>query len=159
MVLLYVKNVIKKPITMDTKNRTIKFRAKRKRDGVWVYGLENPEKSNELTLGQFWNQVADGLLDKITVMQYTGLKDLNGIEIYEGDILGENTNEEKWKSGESERIVVEYDNDLTRFLCIFYTVFGGEGYSGRTKEQQLCEYILNEWYVIGNEFENKELLK
>jgi len=68
------------------KQREIKFRGKRKRDGVWVYGLEKPKKSNEITLGQFFNQVADGILDRNTLGQYTGRKDKKGVEIYEGDI-------------------------------------------------------------------------
>lgn len=92
-------------------------------------------------------------------MQFTGLLDKQGKEIFEGDILGENLNSKKWNSGESERIVVKYNDKLTRFLCYFYTVFGGEGYSGNSEGQQLCDYVKAKWYVIGNKWENPELLK
>ena len=56
--------------------REIRFRAKRKDTGEWLY----------------WN-LLDGfsypkeIIDEDTVGQYTGLKDKNGKEIYEGDIL------------------------------------------------------------------------
>lgn len=75
-----VEEYFKESVKM--KNRVIKFRAKRKRDKVWVYGLENPIKSNELTLGQFWNQVKDGFLDRKTLGQFIELLDKQSKEIY-----------------------------------------------------------------------------
>jgi hypothetical protein len=67
------------------------------------------------------------------LMQYTGLKDKNGVEIYEGDIL---------ESG-AYRLRVEYDNRLAGWQPMFLMRHDPENY---------CE-------VIGNIYENPELLE
>ncbi len=93
--------------------------------------------------------------EKAILMQYTGLKDKSGKEIYEGDIFQFGTKKEG-ESGEGERGIVEWHEQLARFGLSFYSIYGGEGYTGKT--QHLVECIKGK-KVIGNIHENPELLE
>ena len=61
-------------------NREIKFRA---------WNKELPQMVSDLSLHglEFYGDSLNDALRQTTVMQFTGLKDRKGIEIYEGDIL------------------------------------------------------------------------
>ena len=61
--------------------REIKFRAICKRTGKIVYGLPISNKVINLD-GNVRLSIKEG-----TIRQFTGLKDVNGFEIYEGDIV------------------------------------------------------------------------
>lgn len=115
--------------------RTIKFRGKSLNTGMWVYG-DLQHKGRRIFV--------EYEVDPATVGQYTGLKDKNGREIYEGDIicLGD-------KAG-SQGPVVWYDSD-----CSFVME--------KTKTGSLYKLYARcsqfKYEVIGNIHDNPELLK
>lgn len=83
--------------------------------------------------------------DDVELMQYTGLKDVNGKEIYEGDIV-------KFTLTDGFSYVTLEDGVVTYELGAFYVVNG------------LAEYLIsdinnNKVEVIGNEFEVEVRMK
>ncbi|MCO4539992.1 hypothetical protein Si099_01818 [Streptococcus infantarius subsp. infantarius] len=83
--------------------------------------------------------------DEFKLMQFTGLKDKNGKEIFDGDII-------KFTLTNGFNYVVDEDGSVTYKLGAFYVVNG------------LAEYLIsdintNEIEVIGNIYETPELLK
>ena len=141
--------------------REIKFRGMTEK-GEWKQGLltfmfgqyaiVNPEDENSVYV-----------INKETAGQYTGLKDMSGVDIYEGDILEfEDTGEEGYEYLEGydfiNRATVCYENgrfELENFV-------GGDGYVLESMSNECHEefmIILNNSKVIGNRYENPELLK
>ena len=106
--------------------REIKFRAWNKRRNEMVrFDLFNPLVRN------WWEHV------KETTMQYTGLKDCKGKEIYEGDIVEVRID----GMGTGHKHPVVWDNDDATYK------FGHAMLGGSDVE------------IIGNIYENKELLE
>lgn len=85
--------------------------------------------------------------DDYVIQQYTGLKDKNGKEIYEGDIVVENHD-----GGEGE------SNIGRVFFAAGTFMIDGDG-SLYDHTYSLTPDILEDYLVIGNIFENPDLLK
>lgn len=133
--------------------REIKFRARLvdgKATGAWVYGTYAKHIGHHVIFDE--NSGVRHIIDPTTLGQYTSLKDKNGVEIYEGDIL----DTPKWWAGdkELERELRESEGDAwVDGRCIVewdYRAFGG--FTGHG----LAFHGTGE--VIGNIYENSELI-
>ena len=114
--------------------REIKFRGKRTDNGEWVVGclIRGAKEESVIVV-----DVVKGEIQWVfseTVGQYTGLKDKNGKEIFDGDVV--------WcRAGEHRSGIWEYEK---RFV-VEYGMW----------EMSICEEI----EVIGNIHDNPELVE
>jgi uncharacterized phage protein (TIGR01671 family) len=117
--------------------REIKFRSYHREDKVMVYDLNSPR----LIHGELRD-------DDYIFMQYTGLRDKNGIEIYEVDIL----KRYEIPLSESPLFSVIYDAP-----CFCFQRFHKKGI-----DEELVGIVpwrILDMEVIGNIYENPELIK
>lgn len=122
--------------------REIKFRAYFKVKGelfcadILAWNLTDDEITVDWK-GQITSVDAESI---VAIVQYTGLKDKDGKEIYEGDIIIAHDKMGNYKSLKKPQ-VVKWDQDNLRFIVVWHNV------------DKL------EIEVIGNIHENPELLK
>lgn len=150
--------------------KTIKFRGRS--GNLWAYGnlhiIEHEEYGDSAYIIESGSTT---IVDINTIGQFIGLCDMNGKEIYEGDIMGlpeNDANGVKYKNRYTR--VVEWVND--GFFLLDYCTIGGEvrkygdrlaleislesNYEGiaRCFQERGLDYT-----VIGNIHDNPELLK
>lgn len=90
--------------------------------------------------------------NEFELMQYTGLKDKNGKEIYEGDIIYWKDLSKASDGTLEDNVVVFWDDEHLRW--------GAESLSAIGVYQKLYDYSdVDEIEVIGNIYENKELME
>lgn len=118
--------------------RQIKFRAWSKVSkqiiGCYMWGL-----NMDFTNGQIYSGNLN-VTENLELMQYTGLKDKNGTEIYEGDIVLVNDDFEEKGKVVWDKQELEYGIDLN------------------TVQLKMGCYYSKELEIIGNIYENPELI-
>lgn len=109
--------------------------------GVWGCGNENCGTCSDY----FY-------FDEIELIEYTGLKDKNGVEIYDGDII--KFSERTVNGGVFTHTCQVYQNERGTWWAEGYPDFDSDYKTRRHvySVQRFCE-------VIGNVYENPELLK
>jgi len=129
--------------------REIKFRGKSEEFDGWMHGdLSLLNEDNEPMI--YTDALSEWLVIPETVGQFTGLKDKNGREIYEGDILQINIYSWNWKDKiiATGKAAVEYRG------CTFGVEWGfSRDFTGLDTFSQNCTFE-----VIGNVHDNPELL-
>lgn len=122
--------------------REIKFKAKSIYNGEWAYGdLLHKTDGTHIYVGKDeGGHTLCTRIDPSTVCMFTGLKDCEGNEIWEGDIIS---------SPHFERVAtVKWDDSLCGFKCSDVT--------GNINFSFTAIAHCSEWSIVGNKFDKKK---
>ena len=123
--------------------REILFRGKgdkKYNDGAWYYGVPICDKDGDW---QICTNNSKRTVIPETIGQYTGLADKNGTKIFEGDIVKEVL------AGRTELYQITYNTYNSGFVGLICQ---------QGIEFSAVDYELEEFEIIGNIYDNPELL-
>lgn len=135
--------------------REIKYRAYLKKSNQMVNVKSIHFGTNKIIVGYSKSKTNYGnysvSFDDIELMQFTGLYDKNGKEIYEGDILQHEYN----YCDKTDRYIVKWDGDNLQF--VFENIVKKNTYMALEDfyDDYNGEYSIS---IIGNMYENSDLL-
>lgn len=104
---------------------------------------------------QYKNEHEDVLDEECDVLQFTGLKDKNGKEIYEGDIVKIHNYKETWKRGEPKIDWRVFEIRWNRYLWSF----NNSVISKPLADYDTTDLMPYDIEIIGNIYENPNLLQ
>ena len=100
----------------------------------------------------------DDVSRKRVLMQYTGLKDKNGVEIYEGDIVSGDSYEATMLKHWGADVEVSAERYLIKYHDASFKIFDSKGNRLAVLNHHVSSKV-EKLEVIGNIYENPELLE
>ena len=124
---------------MEQNKREIKFRVWDKQEQEMLYSDSELIKNFDIFSGWWFEEGKESVdRERMVLMQFIGLKDKRGNDIYEGDI------------------VTFYDDGS--FYCIQYDSENAEFNCGDTRNNPLVKHNEDGFEIVGNLYENSNLL-
>ena len=144
------------------------FKAKRTDNGVWVTGslITCEDGTCKIVTSCLEGKANEPILvcaydvDRDTICQCTGLKDKNGKLIWENDILDGFTYPYMSEGVHNYYVEVCWCNNVSSF-CIYTQKYPEAKVAGISagNTELMADWNSNDWEVIGNIFDNPELLE
>lgn len=138
--------------------REIKFRVWDNKNKKWLLGCELPNLGGFSMFGEVmafgeWTKVLESFSiedwEYIKLMQFTGLEDRNGIEIYEGDIVSIPL---------YGSTIIIWNESICSFQYAYHAIGKGTAVGSRMTNTIYAHESTVKYEIIGNIYESPELL-